>query len=362
VSDNPLKYIDPEGLVLFAFDGTGNSEYPAAGDSISNVEKFYRAYDQSVNGRAFYITGIGTTNIDMPYQGNMISGDGFNQRVALGFTFLDRLINDSLTKPETLEIDVIGFSRGAAEARVWTNQLVSHLVNGRYTTSKGQSRCLDLRFEGLWDTVSHLGAVFSDDSKYSFSIPVQVKLAVQAVALNEYRGGTSNFDGRSIFNTANTPNTASRIELGFIGSHADIGGGYGSGDLSDAALMWMIKNAKSQGIAFKERSITNSGSDVITSPILHDRSKNNTYRPSNPPAYDRKFIYGNGTSINQTSAVIGGTSWAWSRKFVSYYAKTCGTTGNEAVGLVDMASYSAWLATLGVKISYVKSPSTPPCN
>jgi hypothetical protein len=29
--------------------------------------------------------------------------------------------------------------------------------------------------------------------------------------------------------------------MGFIGSHADIGGSYGTGDLSDVALMWMIK-------------------------------------------------------------------------------------------------------------------------
>jgi hypothetical protein len=47
---------------------------------------------------------------------------------------------------------------------------------------------------------------------------------------------------------------------------------------------------------------------------------------------------------------------------VSYYAKTCGTTGNEAVGQVEMAKYSAWLATLGVKIGYVNPPSTPLCN
>lgn len=44
--------------------------------------------------------------------------------------------------------------RGAAEARVWMNQLVSKLVGGRYTTARKNSRCINLRFEGLWDTVS----------------------------------------------------------------------------------------------------------------------------------------------------------------------------------------------------------------
>lgn len=66
--------------------------------------------------------------------------------------------------------------------------------------------------------------------------------------------------------------------------------------------------------------------------------------------------------MNQTAALIGGASWAWSRNFVSYYAKTCGTTGNEAVGQVDMAKYSAWLATLGVNVGYGKPSSTPLCN
>jgi RHS repeat-associated protein len=94
VNNNPLKYIDPEGLALFAFDGTGNSETPTATDSISNVLKFYNAYDKDVNGPKYYITGIGTTNKDMGYKGSILNGDGFDQRVELGFNFLNTLIND----------------------------------------------------------------------------------------------------------------------------------------------------------------------------------------------------------------------------------------------------------------------------
>jgi RHS repeat-associated protein len=44
-ANNPLKYIDPTGLILFAFDGTGNSDPAQPGGSISNVDKFYQAYD-----------------------------------------------------------------------------------------------------------------------------------------------------------------------------------------------------------------------------------------------------------------------------------------------------------------------------
>ncbi|WP_371764094.1 phospholipase effector Tle1 domain-containing protein [Massilia sp.] len=362
VDGNPLKYIDPEGLVLFAFDGTGNGEAPPAGDSISNVRKFYEAYDEKLNGKRFYITGIGTTNKDMSYKGSIYNGDGFDQRVTLGFSFLEQLIDDPKTAQGAVDIDVVGFSRGAAEARVWMNKLVSNLVGGRYTTRNKNSRCINLRFEGLWDTVSHLGAVFSDEDKYNFSIPTQVKYVAQAVALNEHRGGSAHFDGRSIFNAASSQNMANRIELGFVGSHADIGGGYGTGDLSDAALMWIIQQAKSQGIKLTDKAITDGGWNKITSPILHDKSRNNKYRLGDPPATDRKFIYGNGTSVNQADAVVGGNNWAWTRNFISYYKTTCGPSGNEAVGQVDMAKYSAWLASQGVAIGYAKPSSTPLCN
>jgi hypothetical protein len=236
------------------------------------------------------------------------------------------------------------------------------MAGGKYTTLEGNSRCLNLRFEGLWDTVSHLGAILSDENKYDFSIPRQVKYAAHAVALNEHRGGTTNFDGRSIFDAPSTSNTPTRIELGFVGSHADIGGGYGTGDLSDATLMWIIKQAQAQGIKFLNKTITDSGWNSITSPILHDKSRNNTYRLGDPPATDRKFIYGNGKSVDQAAAVIGGNSWTWTRSFVSYYKTACGQGGNQAVGQVDMIKYGAWLATLGVSMNYVKPSPDPLCK
>jgi RHS repeat-associated protein len=114
---NPLKYVDPDGLILFAFDGTGNANdlvwLAQNNTGLSNVAKFYDAYDENANGKAFYITGIGTTDQNIPYKGNMADGDGFDQRVALGFTFLDGLIRTD-TATSTLDVDVVGFSRGAA--------------------------------------------------------------------------------------------------------------------------------------------------------------------------------------------------------------------------------------------------------
>ncbi|MCW5255085.1 hypothetical protein D5038_01490 [Verminephrobacter aporrectodeae subsp. tuberculatae] len=66
---NPLEYIDPDGLVLFAFDGTGNStnvsELDKSGDSMTNVVLFQDYYEKS-NGEIRYISGVGTIDMSDP--------------------------------------------------------------------------------------------------------------------------------------------------------------------------------------------------------------------------------------------------------------------------------------------------------
>jgi hypothetical protein len=60
------------------------------------------------------------------------------------------------------------------------------------------------------------------------------------------------------------------MELGFIGAHSDIGGGYGDGDLSDVAFFWMMERARSAGVAVDTNLIANKGWNKVTSPVLHD--------------------------------------------------------------------------------------------
>ena len=346
VDGNPLKYIDPSGLILFAFDGTGNSETPPSNESISNVHKFYEAYDQIKNGTAFYITGIGTTNKDMPYAGSVLTGKGFDQRVELGFTFLDKFIGTD-TGTDTVNVDVVGFSRGAAEARVWINALVGKLKDGAYTTG-GKSRCVNLRFEGLWDTVPHLGLRHEDEPKYDFSIPTVVKYAVQAVALNEYRGTGADFDLRSIMDSPGQASSSTRIEKGFIGSHSDIGGGFGTGDLSDVALKWMLEQASGQGIAIDSEKLKSNGWDIVTNPIVHDKSDNRF--AGGVIADTRNIVYGKGGKVLETNAVIDGKKTSDTTDHIGYFPNPyrCGTTANPDVGLVDMAKYNLWLASYGM--------------
>jgi hypothetical protein len=134
---------------------------------------------------------------------------------------------------------------------------------------------------GLWDTV--LSTNFSGTS-YNMGIPAQFKHVAQAVALNEHR--SSNFP--SYNQRAPLPYSqhwggfplesigangsaagATRIELGFLGSHSDIGGGFADNELSKVALAWMLEQATKAGVKMAESPIT-----ITASAVLHDKSNN----------------------------------------------------------------------------------------
>ncbi|MBC7700193.1 DUF2235 domain-containing protein, partial [Aquabacterium sp.] len=360
---NPLIYADPTGLILFAFDGTGNSDPAQSGSSLSNVQKLLQAYDQDQNGKAFYITGIGTTNKHMQFEGSEAAGTGFRERVDLGTEFLEDFIkSDTANNGKWLDVDVIGFSRGAAEARAWVSQIEKKLSESREfsTSNTGENkRCINFRFLGVWDTVPHAGADHGDEKNYDFSIPASVGLAAHAVAMNEHRGGIADFDVESIHANGSTANTGTRIERGFVGAHSDIGGGYAEGDLSDVALMWMIDQASSQGIAFDEEKIKSSGWNVVSNPVVHDSRVGKGFKEWLwSDGGDRELAYRDGSRVKQENAVMhdGVTSTDKARESIKYFTKACGADGT-IVGLIDVKKYEAWLT--GISVTFQPSPSVP---
>lgn len=146
---------------------------------------------------------------------------------------------------------------------------------------------------GLWDTVLSTNL---SGTTYNMNIPSQFKSVAQAVALNEYRiqpnstwnllannnyydrtrthiTGSRHWGGfplESIGAASRTPG-AIRIEQGFLGAHADIGGGYGASEnsLSRVALNWMLGQAQSTGVKIKnidEAVVPNNTA------VIHDQS------------------------------------------------------------------------------------------
>lgn len=101
-----------------------------------------------------------------------------------------------------------------------------------------------------------------------------------------------------------------RVELGFIGAHADIGGGYPEGEnqLSQVALSWMVGQAQIAGVAMRVEDIkTPAGSAV-----LHDQS--NAMRFGDPRTAPETFelwgftygVAGNVTYGTEDRLVRGG--------------------------------------------------------
>ena len=401
VNNSPLSYVDPWGLILFAFDGTENSNDLAwlakNGSSLSNVWNFYDLYD---DGNKRYITGVGVIHKD-PYGYDDIHAPLLDAGVAWsGPERIERMVEyfkdeaDAFDDGIAMDIDIIGFSRGAAQAREFANRINANTINGAYRYVRdGKQYCqkINLRFMGLWDTV------LSDNwsgASYNFNIVPGFQHVAQAVALNEFRYHTlplgrakpwdthswGGFPLESIMG-GTVPVGQTRIERGFIGAHADIGGGFGPGEnqLAQVALVWMVDQAEAAGVNMLP--LPSTISTVIANPVIHDKSDairfgspkagstivndsawNNDYdipATSIPGsgAEDREVRYrddsGNITTKTTQRAMTGtGMIFADTEQFITYTPRLdmpkslLGYTTNQT-GTVDMQGYLNWLNANG---------------
>jgi len=140
-------------------------------------------------------------------------------------------------KPRIVEcfVDVFGFSRGAAQARVFCNWLNELLIGGRLGGIP-----LHFRFLGIIDTVasagfwSGTGALLASStgghgawaSAESLNIPSAIKNCVHMVAMHELR---RNFPLDEIGSGGSLG--AGWVQHAYPGAHSDVGGGYRAGDL-----------------------------------------------------------------------------------------------------------------------------------
>lgn len=395
VANNPLGYTDPLGLVLFAFDGTGNTNdtdvLRETGSSESNVWQFRQLYQ---DGNRRYITGVGMVHADQQYgdivpktysqgtrlgiipgvsyeeadMGGNYSGPARVQRMLQYFNDEADLETDD---EKVMLVDVIGFSRGAAQARSFSNTINAATKDGwyQYKGSDGAQRCqkVEFRFMGLWDTV--LSTNYSGVG-YNLGIPETFTYVAHAVALNEHRGKTlrrlpkspGGFPLESIqqgmFSPVPVPGKT-RIERGFIGAHADVGGGFGEGEnqLARVARDWMLQQAKAAGLNMQQVSST-----VPANPVIHDKS-DNQYCLNGVPCSDgedREVHYGNGSKTTQRD-MIAAAGMAWSDtqggdpKFIDYLPSKPNRLGtlvrvpraDFVTGTVNMQSYLKWLRENG---------------
>src|SRR5690606_16962283 len=128
-AQQPRRYTDPLGLVLFAFDGTREDLVTAT--SLYQMALLYRNGDDTRAG-----------SMDMHYQpgpGNPRRPDldaaiarSADAIVAAQWRSLLQHLAAFQASDKAAIIDLIGYSRGAALARHFANQLVQNTRNGRF--------------------------------------------------------------------------------------------------------------------------------------------------------------------------------------------------------------------------------------
>lgn len=155
-------------------------------------------------------------------------------------------------------IDVFGFSRGAAEARVFCSWLDEILVD-----SKLAGVTVHFRFLGLMDTVASAGfvscvkaGIAGSDGGHSgwaearyLRVPLSVANCVHMIAAHELR---KNFPLDTISVNGKLP--ARFQEFIYPGAHSDVGGGYAPGDL---------------GISFARERIAADANKLSQIPLNH---------------------------------------------------------------------------------------------
>ncbi|MBK9116968.1 MAG: DUF2235 domain-containing protein [Betaproteobacteria bacterium] len=332
---NPVIATDPLGLILFAFDGTNNGSTGYDGDDISNVRKFFEQYDDP---NKWYMAGVGR---DDPASGivggalDQVEASTARARVDWMLGTLDGFLGDAWIG-QNVPVDVIGFSRGAAMARDFVNRVSTLIDDGHF---RARGICVDLRFLGLWDTVAQFGLLGLANERWQLAIPSTVRATYHAVALNEHR---SLFPLESALG-----DSAWVVERGFIGDHADVGGGNAEGDLSDVSLVWMTEMARSMGLPMRE---LHPRDRIVSDPRLHDRN----YTGLGDRSVLRRDASGRVVDrAAQRRASGPGLSWRDTAAFlVPGPRRGIDARGQPSiVGAVDMNAYAAWLrASYGIEI------------
>jgi hypothetical protein len=224
-------------MALYAFDGTWNSDEEAPVQD-TNVVRFQELYSGS---DVEYCEGVGTRwgSVGRVLGGLLGSG---------GRTRIDEMYDDLCENwgDGDRDIDIIGFSRGAALALHFANKIADEGVK----LEKGASEPAKIRFLGLWDVVASFGLSFNNVLKFQEinlgwdvnNVAECVDHCFHAMALDERRetfGVTRLNEKHDLDNVQ---------ELWFRGVHSDVGGGNENAGRSNIALNWMLDRAIECGV------------------------------------------------------------------------------------------------------------------
>lgn len=222
------------------------------GNDITNIRKLYDLYSEEViptdvssralMARRLYVDGIGTRagGKDSVIGAGLGRGEtGVASRVREAFLGIERIISraeDELQNGQftALIFDIFGFSRGAAAARHFVNEVaraaqgpLGAILNAKKSAFSTDfmgdyNRDINIGFIGLFDTVASVGGISNFGNVRSpatpgvnLHLPSGLSNVVHLVARDEWR---ANFALNSV--------APDHLELVLPGAHSDIGGGY----------------------------------------------------------------------------------------------------------------------------------------
>jgi uncharacterized protein (DUF2235 family) len=244
-------------MALYAFDGTGNQDQDLA-ERDSNIVDFFEAYvdpkkndDPGQKLGSLYLKGIGTRAKTFLGRGPAEAfGLGGHKRIRQA---LDRLENNIEAGDSV--VDVVGFSRGAALAMSFANEMATKIPE------------VTIRFVGVFDMVAQFGFPGRHvNAGHVVTLPANVKCCRHAMALDESRA----FFPLTRLCDSHGNHDDRLMELWFRGVHSDIGGGNRNRGLNWIALNWMFKNAVREGLPIAQTAIDKNLEDHLLPQQISD--------------------------------------------------------------------------------------------
>ena len=255
-----------EAMALYAFDGTKDrwdarkpitlTAKTQAGRYLSNVVLFYQAYRDS-GLPAHYFPGVGSTMGLLDRTLGVAFGAGAWGIVNRAW----RQLKANFRQGDRT-IDIVGYSRGAAIARVFADRTYRRYGQIVDATGHPLTEPPPIRFIGLFDTVASFGIPLNDNELFfQERIPPTTQQTFHAMSLDVKRPGFG----------LDRAYGANILEVWFRGGHKDIGG---NAALQDGApnrtrgnipLVFMLKKAIASGLALTvdfERYPTDPGAPV----------------------------------------------------------------------------------------------------
>ncbi len=264
--ENKQKYLD--AYHKHADKNDGHNSYEADESNVSRLQPLYVVDKTKIF--SLYVEGIGTESFkgDSGVGSALGTGDtGIIKRVKNACeTIAKKTLNGIKSKSkdtkgnmliEKVIFDVYGFSRGAAAARHFVAQVKSKGSYNKYKDRNGETHIVDIpdfgylgyalkkakitintieiRFAGLYDTVSSYGIIHKNDhQQLALNQLHHVKKTIHLIAQDEIR---YNFDLTDI-----TSAGYKGLTISFPGVHSDIGGGYLQNIKEEKVLLWDLND------------------------------------------------------------------------------------------------------------------------